>query len=90
LIVPVSGLFAPTESLPEMGADEPVRRPPAKTSLFAEPSGVQVGGTSSPTMAEVRARPPRAAHRSGTGSSEISSVFMSIRITRSFTSSLLE
>lgn len=67
-MVPVRGLFAPTESLPEEGALVPERSPGAKTSLLNGPRGSHPGGTSSATIREVRALPPRRAYFSGRSS----------------------
>src|SRR5690554_124536 len=69
LIPPVSGLFAPKEVRPLLGAaGEPVTQPGAMTSLLCGPSGWQVGSTSSNMMCDVNPRPAQRAHFSGTSS----------------------
>ena len=47
LIVPVNGLFAPTEIRPDWAAVVPLKKPGAKISLLFFPSAWQVGFTSS-------------------------------------------
>jgi len=68
LIPPVSGDLAPAESRPLFAAGDPDRMPGAKINLFAFPSAWQVAGTSSNTILDVSARPPRPAYASGTSS----------------------
>ncbi len=85
-MVPVSGLLAPTDMRPEMGAAVPPRRPGANTTLFSRPRGTHCGGTSWATIAEVIPRPPRVNNASGTGCSDTSRVLMFTRTIRSATS----
>src|SRR5659263_450851 len=66
---PVSGLLAPTERRPPLGAVVPPRVPGAMTSLFSGPSGSAFGGTSAKTIASVSARPPQRDQPLGNGSS---------------------
>ena len=80
LIVPVSGLFAPTDMRPELGADVPLRSPGAKIILLFLPRAWQVGLTSSLTKLEVSARPPSRAYSSGTAPTFTFKVVMSTRI----------
>ena len=68
LIVPVSGLLAPAESLPEFAHMVPVSNPGAKISLLYLPRGSQVGFTSWDTMVDVKPLPPSTFHFSGTSS----------------------
>jgi len=52
LIVPVRGLFPPTERRPLLGREVPAMIPGAKTTTFSGPRGSAFGGTSDATIAE--------------------------------------
>ena len=79
LIVPVRGLFPPTERRPLLGREVPAMIPGAKTTTFSGPRGSAFGGTSDATIAEVRPRPPSPEYRCGISSQEL---FLDVRSTR--------
>jgi hypothetical protein len=63
LIVPVRGLFPPTDRRPLLGRVVPAMIPGANTTTFSGPRGSAFGGTSDATIAEVRPRPPSPLYR---------------------------
>ena len=67
-IVPVSGLFAPTETLLVFAKLVPLKRPGATMSLFSGPRGSHVACTSALIMIEVRPLPPKPIYSCGTSS----------------------
>ena len=89
LMPPVSGLLAPTDMRPEVGAEVPERTPGANTNTLSGPSGSQVGSHSSSRIRADSARPPSIFQASGYGSVVAVWFNMSTRIRRSWAVSLI-